>query len=286
MTVEAVWEVGATLGEGPVWQDGALWFTDIKQRKIHRHTPDGNRSWDAPDQPGFLVPAAGGGFIAGLKSGLHHFDPESGAFRLLTDPEPDLPCNRLNDATVAPDGHLWFGTMDDAEAAVTGRIYRLDADGVCRARTAPVAITNGPAFSPDGGTLYHTDTLGGVIHAATVRDGEVVGSRMFARIDPADGYPDGPTVDSEGCVWTGLWGGGRARRFSPEGVILQEIRFPAANITKVAFGGDDLKTLYATSARKGLSDAERAAQPLAGSLFATRVDVAGLPVTRVRFGLS
>lgn len=285
MTVEAVWEVGATLGEGPVWHDGALWLTDIKQRRIHRHAPGGNQSWDAPDQPGFLLPAAGGGFVAGLKSGLHHFDPASGAFRLLVDPEPALPGNRLNDATVSPDGHLWFGTMDDAEAQATGRIHRLEADGRCQPKTAPVAITNGPAISPDGRTLYHTDTLGGVIHAATIVDGVAVDDRVFARIDPADGHPDGPTVDSEGCVWTGLWGGFRARRYAPDGRILQEIRFPAANITKVAFGGDDLKTLYATSARKGLSAAELAAQPLAGALFATRVDVAGLPVTPVRFGL-
>lgn len=285
MTVETVWEVGATLGEGPVWHDGALWFTDIKQKKIHRHSAQGNRSWDAPDQPGFLLPAKGGGFIVGLKTGLSRFDPETGAFQPLVDPEPHLPGNRLNDATVAPSGHLWFGTMDDAEEAESGCIHRLEADGACRRMTRDVAITNGPAVSPDGRTLYHTDTLGLTIHAATIEDGEIVDDRVFARIAPEDGHPDGPTVDSQGFIWTGLWGGGRARRYSPDGRIVQEIRFPASNITKVALGGDDLKTLYATSARKGLSEAELAAQPLAGSLFATRVDVAGLPVTPVSVGL-
>lgn len=290
MEAICVWPLEATLGEGPVWigREAALWFTDIKQRKIHRFDPaSGDRnSWDAPDQPGFILPATNGRFIAGLKTGLHLFDPPSGRFELLVAPEPDKPGNRLNDATVGPDGRLWFGSMDDAEEAQSGAVYRLD-DGP---RTVKVGgeccITNGPAISPDGRILYHTDTLTRTIDAYDIgADGSLSNRRRFATIKDEDGYPDGPTVDSEGCLWTGLWAGWRARRYSPEGEILQEVRVPAANVTKVAFGGADLRMVYVTTARKGLSDEELAKQPQAGGLFSFQSDVAGLPVPEISIGV-
>jgi len=290
MEAICVWPLEATLGEGPVWigREAALWFTDIKQRKIHRFDPaSGDRkSWDAPDQPGFILPATNGRFIAGLKTGLHFFDPSSGKFDLLVAPEPDKLGNRLNDATVAPDGRLWFGSMDDAEDAQSGAVYRLE-DGP---RTVKVGgeccITNGPAISPDGRILYHTDTLARTIDAYDIgADGGLSNRRRFATIEEEDGYPDGPTVDSEGCLWTGLWAGWRARRYSPEGEILQEVRVPAANVTKVAFGGADLKTVYVTTARKGLSEEELAKQPQAGGLFSFETDVAGLPVPEISIGV-
>jgi len=287
MTVRNVWSLGATLGEGPVWdaRDAALWFVDIKQHRVHRFDPVSGetRSFDAPGQVGWVLPAADGGFLAGLQTGLHRFDPESGAFTLLTAVEPDRPGNRLNDATVAADGAVWFGSMDDGETDVTGQVHRFHAGTLTTSTIPPVVITNGPAVSPDGGTLYHVDTLGHTIHAVPV-DGATTGTpRLFATIDAADGYPDGVTVDAEGGVWVGLWGGWSARRYAPDGTLDRIVRFPVANITKVAFGGDDLRTGFATSASKGLSDEARAAQPEAGSLFAFDVDVPGrvLPLARI-----
>ena len=288
MTVRNVWSLGATLGEGPVWdaRDAALWFVDIKQHRVHRFDPAGGetRSFDAPGQVGWVLPAADGGFLAGLQTGLHRFDPESGAFTLLTAVEPDRPGNRLNDATVAADGAVWFGSMDDGETDVTGQVHRFHAGRLTTSTIPPVVITNGPAVSPDGGTLYHVDTLGHTIHAVPV-DGATTGTpRLFATIDAADGYPDGVTVDAEGGVWVGLWGGWSARRYAPDGTLDRIVRFPVANITKVAFGGDDLRTGFATSASKGLSDEDRADQPEAGSLFAFDVDVPGrvLPLAVVK----
>ena len=287
MTVRNVWSLGATLGEGPVWdaRDAALWFVDIKQHRVHRFDPAGGetRSFEAPGQVGWVLPSADGGFLAGLQTGLHRFDPESGAFTPLTAVEPDRPGNRLNDATVAADGAVWFGSMDDGETDVTGQVHRFHAGTLTTSTIPPVVITNGPAVSPDGGTLYHVDTLGHTIHAVPV-DGATTGTpRLFATIDAADGYPDGVTVDAEGGVWVGLWGGWSARRYAPDGTLDRIVRFPVANITKVAFGGDDLRTGFATSASKGLSDEDRAAQPEAGSLFAFDVDVPGrvLPPARI-----
>jgi sugar lactone lactonase YvrE len=277
---QAVWSVGAELGEGPVWAGGALWFVDIKRQKIHRFDPASGqkRSWDAPEQIGFLLPARGGGFVAGLQSGLHRFDEARGGFSLVAEVEPDRPGNRINDGVVDPSGRLWFGTMDNGEKETTGRFYCFREGRVADAGLPRVAITNGPAVSPDGRILYHVDTLAGLVHACEIGpDGRLGPSRPFAHIPGDEGYPDGPTVDAEGCVWIGLYFGWEARRYSPAGELIGRVRFPTSNITKVAFGGEDLRTLYATTARQGLKPDKLGQQPEAGSLFAVPVDVPGLP---------
>ncbi|MBU3077939.1 SMP-30/gluconolactonase/LRE family protein [Sphingomonas quercus] len=281
---ESICGLGATLGEGPVWLagDDALWLVDIKQARIHRFDPAAAalRSWEAPAPVGWVMPAADGLMLAGLKTGVHLFDPTRGSFTPLVDPEPGRPGNRLNDAATDPAGRLWFGTMDDGEAEPAGRLYRLDGGRAVDSGLPPVTITNGPAFSPDGGTLYHTDTLGRIIWRVPVAaDGVTLGRpTVFARIEDDAGYPDGPTVDAEGCVWTGLFGGWAVRRYDPDGRLMRTIPFPVANITKIAFGGEGLRTAYATTARKGLDAAALASQPFAGDIFAFEPDVAGLPV--------
>lgn len=285
--VQMACRVAATLGEGPIWCERrkVLWFVDIKAPAVHRFDPatSGLTSWPAPAQVGWVTLTEGDTLLAGLKTGLHRFDPATGGFTLIAVVEPDTPGNRLNDATVGPDGILWFGSMDDAEVAPTGRYYRYDGKRIEACAFDPVVITNGPALSPDGRTFYAVDTLGRRILACPVADDGTLGeAKPFVAIAESDGYPDGPTVDAEGCVWIGLWAGWQARRYAPDGRLVGSIAFPAANITKVAFGGPDLKTLYATSARKGLSPDALAAQSQAGSVFAAAVDVAGLPAGRAR----
>lgn len=276
--------VGATLGEGPVWvaRERALWFVDIKGRKLHRFDPAAAslRSWDAPAQPGWILPAADGSLVVGLQGGIHRFDVDSGAFAMIAPVEADRPGNRLNDACTDQRGRIWLGSMDDGESAATGRFYRFEEGRVVDTGLPAVSITNGPAVSPDGRLLYHTDTLGKTLYVADLHDDGTLGrQRVFARVADGDGYPDGPTVDSEGYVWTGLFAGWSVRRYAPDGTLVETVRFPTANITKIAFGGDDLKTVYATTAAKDLDAAAREAQPLAGNLFSFRVDVPGQPVT-------
>ncbi|MCR5878632.1 SMP-30/gluconolactonase/LRE family protein [Phenylobacterium sp. J367] len=281
---ESVYAADAELGEGPVWmaRDDAVWFVDIKGLRIHKYevTTGAAWSWAAPAQPGFIAPLADSRWIAGLKTGLHYFDPKSGRFDLLATVEDPKLDNRLNDGFVDQKGRLWFGSMHDGETNLTGALYRLD--GRTPVRQDPgYCITNGPAMSPDGRTLYHTDTLKRVIYAFDVdANGKLTGKRTFAEID--EGYPDGPAVDAEGCVWTALFAGRHVRRYSPKGELLEKVAFPVANITKLAFAGDDLKTVYATTAWKGLSKAEREDQPQAGALFRFEVDVPGLPQNQVR----
>jgi sugar lactone lactonase YvrE len=281
------WNLAAELGEGPVWvgRDHALWFVDIKKHAIHRFDPanDERRSWTAPEQVGFLFPAERGGFVAGLQSGLHHFDDASGEFTLIVDVDPELPGNRLNDGVVDAEGRLWFGTMDNGERNKSGAFYCFAEGRLTRTNIDGIAITNGPAVSPDGRLLYVVDTLRGTIEVADIRGSGVLANRRpFVRIDPADGHPDGPTIDSEGCVWISLYAGWEARRYSPGGELIGCVRFPVANITKLAFGRDDLRTAYATTARQMLSADAIAAQPQIGDLFSFRVEVPGIACPLVR----
>ena len=283
-----IWDLAAELGEGPVWvdRDEALWFVDIKKQKIHRYDPasGSKRSWESPEQVGFVLPAERGGFVAGLQSGLHHFDETRGEFELIVEVDSDKPTNRLNDGVVDPQGRLWFGTMDNNEKAKSGAFYCFADGRLTRTQIDNIEITNGPAVSPDGRVLYYVDTLKGTIDCADIQDvGSLTNLRSFVRIDPAKGHPDGPTIDREGCVWISLYAGWEARRYSPAGELIESVDFPVANITKVAFGGPDLRTAYATTARQMLTPEVIAQQPQIGDLFQFSVDVPGVPCPLVRY---
>lgn len=290
MNADCRWDLGALLGEGPVWsaRDHALWFVDIKRHQIHRYDPASGerRSVPTPGQCGFVLPSADGRFVAGLQGGLHRFDPATGAFELLVSVERDLPGNRLNDGVVDPHGYLWFGSMDDAEHDASGTFYRLDDDGQVRPRGFRCPITNGPAFSPDGRTGYFVDTLARTIWAYDVDDhGYLHGARVFTHTDDSPGYPDGPTVDEDGAVWVGFYGGWCARRYSPAGALIETVDLPVANVTKLAFGGGDRRTLFATTAAQKLSPQALARQPLAGGLFSWPAPVHGLASVDIRHGV-
>lgn len=278
ITADHALAVGATLGEGPIWIDDALWFVDIKRKRIHRHDPATGAldMWQAPEMVGWVLPSAGGGMIAGLQSGLHRFDPVSGRLVSLAPVDTALPSNRLNDAAVDTAGRIWFGTMDNDEAAASGRLYCWDGVAVVDAGTKPVTITNGPAIAPGGDRLYHVDTLGKqvTVHAITA-DGALGAGETFLRFGPDDGHPDGAICDAGGGVWIAFYGGWEARRFAPDGTMTDRVRFPVANITKIALGGADGCTAWATTARQGLDAAALAAQPLAGDVFTFRVSVPG-----------
>ncbi|KAA5805050.1 SMP-30/gluconolactonase/LRE family protein [Alkalicaulis satelles] len=275
---ELLWDCQCELGEGPVWDAArrCVWFVDIKGRRLHRYgVDDGSRqSWTTPDQTGFALPASDGALVCGVRGGLYRFDPDKGDFERLCEVEAGRPQNRINDGFAAPDGALWFGTMDDSEQQKTGALYRW-AGGELSLMDDGYGVTNGPALSPDGATLYHHDTLDKTIYAFDHAEGRISNKRVFAVTH--EGYADGPSVDSAGVLHVGLFGGWGVARFAPDGRELDKIAFPVSAITKAAFGDDDLKTLYCTTAWLGQDAAARKAQPLAGGLFKLRVETPGLP---------
>jgi len=272
-----------------VWvaRDAALWFVDIKEHRIHRFSPEDGAldSWPAPSQVCWVLPIEGGGMVAGLEHGIHRFDPASGAFTLVQSVEPEGSSLRLNDAAADKTGAIWLGTMDNGEKACRGHVYRYAEGKLTDSGLDTVVITNGPAVSPDGRILYPVDTIGKKIWAAVINDDGTLGARrVLAEIEEGAGHPDGAITDAEGFIWVGLYGGWGVRRYAPDGRLAAEVKLPVSNVTKIAFGGDDLRTAYATTARKDLDAAALAAQPLAGNLFAFDPGVAGLPCPLVKLG--
>ncbi|MBS1052199.1 SMP-30/gluconolactonase/LRE family protein [Gluconobacter kondonii] len=280
---ECLLDLHATLGEGPIWiaSEKSLYFVDIPEARIHRFTPatEVHESWSAPDRVAFLLPVEDGTFLAGMPDGLRRFDPKNGTFSDHKLVEPEKPGNRLNDGCVDPQGRLWFGTMDDGEEQPSGSIYRVVHERAAlnlSHHDEGYTVSNGPAVSPCGKTLYVCDSPEQTIYAFDIQpDGELANERVFARLE--QGYPDGIVTDSEGTLWCGVWGGSRVMRFRPDGTALPSIPMPVTNVTKVAFGGDDLKTVFVTTARKGLDAETLTKEPQAGSLFVFRTDVAGAP---------
>lgn len=284
MKSECVWSLQALLGEGPVWigRDRCVRFVDIKRGTLHRYDPDsGERETIAlPGQATFVLPDDGGGLVLGMSSALHRL-ADGEAPRELLPIEMDAR-NRTNDATTDSDGRLWFGTMDDSESEATGAMYRY-AGGRIDKVGGECVITNGPAVTADGRTLYHVDTLGRTIWRFAIDEaGNLSGGELFVEIEESAGNPDGVVVDAEHCLWVALWGGWGVRRYAPDGTLIAEVPIAASQVTKIAFGGDDLRTAFVTTARIGLSEAELTDQPDAGGMFAFRAPVAGVPVSPVR----
>ncbi len=287
MNAECLWNVGAFLGEGPLWNpdDARLWFTDIKGHQLHCFDPENgvHESFATPGEPGFVVRSEHKHLIVGMDRGLYIFRDGRIADQIAT---VDMaPGNRLNDGIVDPQGHLWFGSMDNGETQNTGAFHCYDGQfvrNVTAAGTCP--ITNGPAVDGTGTLLFAVDTLGRQIWRYRITDGCVLTDRhVYLTLDVTDGTPDGVVCDADGCVWLAVWNGWGVRRYDPDGKLMTTVSLPCAQVTKVAFGGKDLRTAFVTTARIGLDATALEAQPFAGGLFSFPVETPGLPAHAVQF---
>jgi len=254
----------ATLGEGPTWDaaTGRLLWLDILGGRLHTYDPaTGHRTVRVTDQHvGAAKPRANGGLVLNLRDGVALLDPDD-TFRWLHH-EP-VPGRRANDAAIAPDGSLWAGTMRYDEAPGGGTLTRYTADGTAETVLDDVAVSNGTGWSPDGRLMYYIDSPTRRVDVFDHEAGKVSNRRLFAEIEDGAGFPDGLTVDADGCVWVALWDGGAVRRYTPAGELDRVIILPTPRVTACAFGGADLTDLYITTARVGLETPH----PVAGSLL-------------------
>lgn len=269
------------LGEGPVWSadEAALYWVDIKRPAIWRMgwPSDTPTHWTPPCRVGAVAPRAAGGLVAACDWGFALIDPDERRLHPITDPEGHLPGNRFNDGKVDSRGAFWAGTMDDAEQAETGALYRLDSEHRWTRMDDGYRVTNGPAFDPDGTILYHSDSARQSVYRFALRsDGSLGARETFLQFGDGDGYPDGMTVDAEGCLWIAFWDGWCVRRFAPDGAPLERIDLPVQRPTSCTFGGPALDRLFITSASIGLSDAALVEQPRAGDLFVACPAVGGV----------
>lgn len=281
-------DIGARLGEGPVWcpREQALYFVDSMAPELLRWHPasGGIARWPLPDLIGSFALREGGGAVLALRHGLFTLDLAGGATERVVDLAADNPENRFNDGKCDRHGRFWAGTMHFAglPREPKGFLYRFEADFRHFRRESGIRTSNGIGWSPDNRIMYYTDTRVGRIYAYDydLATGENANRRDFAVVDEATGRPDGLTVDAEGCVWSANWGGARVLRYRPDGTIDRVVETPVRQPTSVMIGGPDLKTLYITSSWDGLDESARAAQPLAGHVFALEIDVPGLPEPR------
>jgi sugar lactone lactonase YvrE len=284
-SVTPIWQGRAVLGEGPVWSAhrNRLFFVDNRGKRIISCSADGADAaeWPLQVRPCWLVEHDNGqDFLVGLERAvvLLRLEPGQPAVTLKTIdwPEPLAEGLRFNDAKADADGRIYCGTMDDSETGPLGAFHAIAPDGAVTRLDDGYTVSNGPAISPDGRIVYHTDSPARTIYAfdrgAT---GHLSGKRVHIRLGEADGYPDGMTCDSEGGLWVAHWDGGRVSRFRPDGTLDHAIPVPASRVTCCVFFGPDLDRLAITTAAY-----ERTEEPLAGALFAVAPGFRGIPAHR------
>ncbi|WP_412050769.1 SMP-30/gluconolactonase/LRE family protein [Hoeflea sp. Naph1] len=277
MDIECVVDARAELGEGTVWDPVAqvLWWIDIYGPTIYRFDPASreNHSWTAPEYLGCIGLRRSGGLVLTMASGFHFFDPDTGVFTPIADPEQDMSDTRFNDGKTDRQGRFWSGSMFEAPgkpAAKIGALYRLDTDHSVHKVIDGVGCANGLAWSPDGDKMYFTDSH---THLVWVFDfdpesGEVSNRRVLIDLSDRDFIVDGATVDADGCYWLTIPFKGKLLTYDPDGKLMREIDMPCDLPTCCEFGGKDLDVLYVTTARLRRSDSELAGQQSPGGLFA------------------
>ena len=267
------------LGEGPLWHPARqelFWF-DIVAKKLYRRHGDRVQDWKFGEN----VSAAGwldaDTLLVASASALLRFDITTGVSEVVQSLEADNPLTRSNDGRADPWGGFWIGTMGKNAEPDAGAIYRYFR-GELRQLFAPLTIPNAICFSPDRQFGYFADTRQALVwrQALNPTDGWPTGAAdIYLDFRGKNIHPDGAVCDSQGYFWNAQWGSARLARYAPDGAFYCEIILPTDNITCPAFGGPDLRTLYATSARQGLSADARAAQPDAGKTFAIGVEIGG-----------
>ena len=279
------------LGESPLWHPGeqVLYYCDIPGHSVQRFDPSTRAltQWGFDAEPASLAPLLGGGLLLAMRDGLWRFDTATGQRSRLVEPPYEAARERFNDGKCDPQGRFWVGTIYEPREPALASLYCFSAGKLVR-RQGDITVSNGLAWSPDGRTMYWSDTKAHTIYAFDFdpASGVLAGKRVFASfplrpagqaLDSYGGRPDGAAVDAEGCYWVAMFEGQRVLRLSPQGEVLRELRLPVRCATMPCFGGADLKTLYITTARENRPEAELAAQPLAGCVLALQVDVPGLP---------
>ncbi len=296
MTVEALPVAPSLLGESPFWhpEQACLYWCDIPGKTLNRYTPASaaHRQWAFDTEPGCCAPMPGGDLLLAMRDGLFRFDPSSGERHRLAGPPYDPAHERFNDGRADAQGRLWVGTIFEPRTPPNAALYRWTG-GRLQRMAGDITVSNGLAFSPDGRTMYWSDTASHRVFAFDFdgADGTLSRQRVFASFpvkQPGQdlatygGRPDGAAVDVEGAYWCAMFEGQRLLRFASDGTLLQTLALPVRCPTMPCFGGPDLRTLYITTAREKRPADELTAQPLAGCVLHTRVEVPGLPVNFAR----
>jgi sugar lactone lactonase YvrE/DNA-binding IclR family transcriptional regulator len=282
--VRCVSQVRSLLGEGPMWspRDNALYWVDIFTPSVHRYDAATGADSETPlgTMASLVVPKASGGLLVATPGGLMALDLSTRRLTPFCHPEAGRPNVRYNDGKCDRRGRLWVGSMDMGAAANRGHLFCVEGNGSWRQVDTGFTVPNGMGWSPDNRSMYLTDTYRQTIYRYDfdLASGTVGNRQALITIPASDGKPDGLTVDDQGCLWVALWDAWQIARYSPDGQLMQRVRVPVPRPTSCCFGGDNLDTLFITSASLRLDEAQLASAPLSGSLFALSLpDARGLP---------
>jgi sugar lactone lactonase YvrE len=271
------------LGEGPIWSPrrNAILWVDILGQRVNCLSLESEQvtTWPMPEPIGWIIERdwereGRDDFLVGLKSGFATLSLDPFSIKRIGNPEPDRPGNRLNDAKTDSAGNIWAGSMDHGEMEPSGALYRINPDLSWSRQDDGYVVANGPTFSLDGRTMYHTDSARRTVFAFDVTEkNELAGKRVFVQFELEWGYPDGMATDAEGGIWIAHWGGSRLSRFAPDGRFDRSIGLPATKITSCVFAGHRLERMFATSASVGTEG-----EAHAGCLFEVDPGVRGAPL--------
>ena len=283
------YKIKARLGEGAFWNHKTqeLYWVDIEDQMLYIYNPQTktNRSLPTPSKIGTVVPKNTNETIVALQDGIYTMNLKSGDVVLISDIESELTENRFNDGKCDPSGRLWVGSMALNMQSYRANLYMVDTTGNAQLKIDSVTISNGIAWSSDQKTMYYIDTPTGMIRAFDFDNeiGAISNERVVITVPDSMGFPDGMAIDSDDMLWVGMWNGNAVIRYNPQtGKVISKIEVPAHNVTACAFGGKNLDTLYITTASIDMTKKEKAACPLAGSLFKADPGVKG--VKSVFFG--
>ena len=279
--VECILRCGNQLGEGPVWSvaEQCLYWVDILETTVSRFDPTTGRHevCNLPKLVSAIVITDQTHILAATQDGLEFLDFEAGELSPLVDPEPTKPANRLNDAKCDKHGRLWVGSMRLDVSRADGSLYRVERGAQSTQIENGFTVANGMDWSPDGKTFYFVDTIPGNIYAYDFdpEQGTVSSRRLFASVPEKEGRPDGLAVDREGNVWCAIWDGWRIDQFDSDGSKKESLAVPVPRPTSITFGGEDLSTMFITSARVRLPSETLNKAPHSGDLFAIQAGVLG-----------
>ena len=279
---ELIWDSRSGVSECPTWDPATrrLLFCDIPAKRIHALSVDtgARETWNFPEVVGSFGLCVSGRLVVAQRHHVVMFDPRTGVTTALTGRINEPATNRLNDGKVGPDGAFWVGSMDEnSPRQKIGGLYRVTADGRIEKRSDGYAVSNGLAWSPDGRTMYHSDSTSAIIEAWDFdpATGAMSAHRQIAKLTNEDGRPDGAAMDTDGNYWSAGPSAGCINCFSPEGALLRKLPFPVPAPTMPCFAEG---FLYVTSLREGKSAAELAEHPTLGGLFRCPAPAMGVPI--------
>lgn len=292
MTVHITRLVDTTyqLAECPTWDEKSdrLFWSDIQGCAIHAMNWQSREieTWSFDNEVGSFGLTDDDRLIVSIWDKIVLFDPNSGDQTLLATIDAETEQTRLNDGKVGPDGAFWVGTMDTSNprSPIAG-LYRVDATGDVAMIREELQVSNGLAWSPDGTTMYHSDSSPGWIEAYVFDpDSGALGAKMmFAQQTNESGRPDGATVDAEGRYWSAGVSAGLLNCFAPDGSLIKAIHMPVPKPTMPCFCGPALDQLVVTSLRPQSDPAAQKPDHLSGSLFLVEGHgTKGLPTSRFK----